>query len=289
MAYRLKAGHSAGKQLARIVRKEFEHAVGEMGDAEGRTEAVHDVRKRVKKIRAVLRLLRSPLGRDYRIHSRRLRTVAHRLSALRDADAAIEVMASVRRHYPALVTRTMFDAVRRGLTPRERGAVSRLRPTQIRRELRRSVAAVSRSVRRAADAAAIDAGLARGYSRARQALRCVKRAPEDLGFHAWRRRVKDHWYHLRLVEAVHPAARARVRLLQRLEKWLGDDHNLVLLRATLLEAPSRFGDEHATAIVLGCLEKYEATLRKRALKLGERLFAPKPRVFVRSLQRRGRR
>ena len=144
-------------------------------------------------------------------------------------------------------------------------------------------------VRRAADSAAIDAGLASGYSRARQALRSVKRAPEDLSFHAWRRRVKDHWYHLRLVEAVHPATRARIRLLKRLEKWLGDDHNLVMLRATLLEAPSRFGDERAMAIVLGCLEKYEATLRKQALEMGERLFAPKPRVFVQSLRGRERR
>jgi hypothetical protein len=49
---------------------------------------------------------------------------------------------------------------------------------------------------------------------------------------------------------------------------LGDDHNLVLLRTTILDAPGRYGDECATAVVLGCVEKYHATLRRRALKAG---------------------
>ena len=46
----------------------------------------------------------------------------------------------------------------------------------------------------------------------------------------------------------------------------------IILITTLLHTPSAFGDERATAIVLGCIAKYQATLRKRALKLGRRLF-----------------
>ena len=141
-----------------------------------------------------------------------------------------------------------------------------------------------RRVRRAADPAVVRSGVIQGYSRARKAMRSVKTTPEDAGFHAWRRHVKDHWYHVRLLEGVHPPVGTRVRLLNRLERWLGADHNLVLLRATLLSAPSTFGDERATAVVLGCIEKYQAALRRRALNLGGRLFAFKPRAFGKSIQ-----
>jgi CHAD domain-containing protein len=285
MAYRLKPGRSLGNELSRIVRKECERALRDMDRSTDKAEAVYDARKRVKKIRAILHLLRVPLGRDYREYNGALRTVAHQLSAPRDADAALEIMATIRRHYPKVVTRTILDAVRQGLTPKKRGAASRLRPGTIRRELRQAAKTMPRRIRKVADRPVVRAGLRRGYSRARQAMREVTATPEDVRFHAWRRRVKDHWYHLRLFEAVHPHLRTRMRLLEGLERWLGDDHNLVVLRATVLDAPSTFGDERTTAIVLGCIEKYHATLRKRSLMLGRRLFAPTPRAFGHSIRR----
>jgi hypothetical protein len=110
-------------------------------------------------------------------------------------------------------------------------------------------------------------------------MACVSTDPENRPFHTWRRRVKDHWYHMRLLEALTGRAQVRTRRLKQLETWLGDDHNLVMLRATILEAPARFGDERMTAVVLGCAAKYETTLRRRALKSGRQLFASTPSAF----------
>jgi CHAD domain-containing protein len=284
MAFRLKGGQPVSKQLSRIVRTEFERALDEIGDVKHDPEAVHDARKRVKKIRAVLHLLQSPLEDDYPALNRRLRGVAHQLSAPRDADAELEIMTAVRKHYPSLVTRTIVDGMRRGLGAKKRGTISRLHPARAQDDLRRSAKTLPRRIRRAADGAAVRAGVLRGYARARKAMRQVQTTPEDLGFHARRRRVKDHWYHVRLLEGVHRSARNRAAQLKRLETWLGDDHNLVLLRMTVLEDPSKFGDERATAVVLGCIEKYLASLRKRALTLGQRLFARKPDAFEKSIR-----
>jgi hypothetical protein len=284
VAYRLKPEGSASDQLSRIVRRELERAAGEMDEAGRRPKAVRDVRKRIKKIRAIVHLLRAPLGRAYRTYNRQLRAVAHRLGVSRDADAAIETMRVIHTHYPRLVTKQIFEAVRRGLTPKERDAALRLQPAAARRELRDAAKRMPHDVRRAAHTRTIHAGAVRGYSLARKALRDLQTTPEDVRFHLWRRRVKDHWYHVRLFERLRPRVRSRIRLLRQLEHWLGDDHNLVLLRATLLESPSRFGDEHAMAVVLGCVETYQGMLRKRALALGARLFAPKPRVFGKSIR-----
>jgi hypothetical protein len=72
--------------------------------------------------------------------------------------------------------------------------------------------------------------------------------------------------------------------LKRLETWLGDDHDLVLLRATILDAPRRFGTDQSTAQVLGSIARYQATLRGRALGLGERMFVHRARVFRKSVE-----
>jgi CHAD domain-containing protein len=289
MAYRLKSGRSIGKQLSRIVRKELARVIGEMDDAAHDPEGVFDARKRIKKIRAVLHLLRSPLARDFRIHDQALRNVAHHLAASRDADAAVEILAAVRKHYPAQMTRTIVAAVRRGLTRRKRGAESRLNPAQLRRNLRRSAPAIPQAVRRAADRTTVRDGVVDGYKRARRAMRDVRTVPADAGFHKWRRRVKDHWYHVRLLQRMRPSGRSRAARLKQLETWLGDDHNLVTLGATLLQTPSAFGDERTTTIVLGCIEKYQATLRKQALKLGARLFQQKGAAYARALSRHSKR
>ena len=111
------------------------------------------------------------------------------------------------------------------------------------------------------------------------------RDPEDAQFHTWRRRVKDHWYHMRLLDGFNPHSQIRMRRLKQLETWLGDDHDLVVLRATILEAPARFGDERMTAVVLGCMAKYQTTLRRRALKRGDQLFASTPTAFSAQIDR----
>jgi CHAD domain-containing protein len=290
MAYRLTRRKRTAQQLSRIVAREFGKALEELGGnaAAGGGDAVHEARKSVKKIRAVLRLLQASLGKDYRIENQRLRAIAHHLSFLRDVDATAEMLQSVRNHYPGQITPSIFAGVRRGLAARKRGAVTRLDPSRrllprTVRELRRLAHPTARRIRHAGGSAAIRAGILHGYRRARKALGSVRGHPEDGRFHTWRRRVKDHWYQVRLLDGLNAHARIRARRLKQLEAWLGDDHNLVLLRATVLKAPARFGDEEATTVVLGCITKYHTTLRRRALKLGDRLFAAKPRDFRRSI------
>ena len=289
MAYRLKRRKPIAEELSRVVAREFDKAIEQLSGGTPRAEAVHEVRKSVKKIRAVLRLLQNNLGKVYRTENRRLRTVGHQLSSLRDVDAMAETMKSVRDHYPRLLTLSTFAAVCRTLATLKRGTVRRLDPerllARVGRELQQGAGLTTRRIRRVRGCAAIRAGIASGYRRTRKAMASVHASPEDMRFHTWRRRVKDHWYHMRLLESFNLTARARSRGLKRLETWLGDDHNLVLLRTTILSAPARFGRDRANALALGCIAKYQTTLRKRALSLGDRLFANSPKVFRKSVAR----
>src|SRR5262249_35179787 len=155
-----------------------------------------------------------------------------------------------------------------------------------RRTLARSRRDFESSVRSAANGRAMRDGVGRGYRRARQAMRdAIAMRTDDVRLHVWRRRVKDHWYQMRLVEGFDGHVRARVRRLKRLQDWLGTYHNLVLLRAAILERPRRFGSARAVAAILGCIDKRQAALRRRSLRRGRRLFSPKPSSFRKQVGR----
>jgi CHAD domain-containing protein len=268
-----------------VVRREFRKAKDALSRPNPDEDAIHEARKSVKKIRSVLRLLHDDLGSDYPAQDRQLRTAAHCLSSLRDADATTETIRALHGRYSSVVTPSIARAVLRGLRGRKREALRR-GGRQVRRAvaaLRRSRMTIPKRIRDVARFPAVRAGLTRGYRRARTAMKPLGADSDATEFHAWRRRVKDHTYHVRLFEGIHASPRARAQRLRQLEDWLGDDHNQAVLRGIILASPDRFGDARAIAVVLGCITKHQAWLRRRALRLGHRMFSVKPAEFERSV------
>ena len=98
MPYRLSADTSASSEIKRILREECDAALQQVSDtpqADSET-AIHEARKSVKKLRALLRLISTHLPRRvYKRENSHLRDVGHRLSELRDADAVIEAFDKV--------------------------------------------------------------------------------------------------------------------------------------------------------------------------------------------------
>ena len=69
MGFRLKSGQAISSEVRRIVLRQLDLATSELksiGDPES-DEAIHDARRRVKKIRAVIRLVRPVLDKTYRV------------------------------------------------------------------------------------------------------------------------------------------------------------------------------------------------------------------------------
>jgi len=280
MAFVLKPHKSVTRQLRRLVARELRDALAALADPASAGTGVHEARKSVKKIRAVVRVLHDELGSRGR-DNQRLRQTAHRLSALRDADATGETLQQLHGRYPGVITAKIVREIARGLEGRKR----RVRASKRRAialatgELGRLSKSLPDRVRKAGRFKTVRRGVTRGWRRATRAMKGLDQSSDATQFHEWRRRVKDHWYQMRLLAARHPTARSRAATLKKLERWLGDDHNLSMLRAAILAAPDRFGDARTIDIVLGCIVKYQAWLRKRSLRLGHRMFARKAATF----------
>src|SRR4029079_1578813 len=102
MAFRLKQGASISNEVRGIGLKQLEAAISELhsvGDPQS-DDAVHDARRRVKKIRAIIRLGRPVLDKDSRAVDRDLSTVSRLLAPVADGRGIVETLKEIEHRYP---------------------------------------------------------------------------------------------------------------------------------------------------------------------------------------------
>ncbi len=279
MPLRLSTRKPIGEAIARAVGKEFDIAIAALAAPTDAGAAVLEARKRLKKIRALRRLVREfPAQEDPTDH--RLRDILRRLSSARDADARLDALRHLGRHYPTLITDKVAAEVIVALGP-ERQRVDVRVPHLVKRSLRQiqklrePLLADARQMRQPQHAVS---QLLDDYLKAQEATTLLTRESPALDFHAWRQRVKRHAYHLQLFEGTR-ARLKRTAQLKRLEDWLGQEHDLVVLRGALLARRRDRMDPRATALVLGASILLQTSLRRRAVALGRTLFADPPPRF----------
>src|SRR6056297_195459 len=93
MGYVLERDESVEDGVRRIAREQLDDAVDDLENLidDDPADAVHDVRKRCKKVRGLVRLVRPSLGEDtYRVANDTARDAGRHLSDLRDATALME-------------------------------------------------------------------------------------------------------------------------------------------------------------------------------------------------------
>lgn len=281
MSYRLKRSESLLAGGKRIAREQLGRAIREVQDEKlERHRRVHQVRKRCKKLRGLVRLLRPGLEADYEQENRAYRDAARTLSTLRDATGLIETFDMLRASVESL-GRGDFEPLRRRLLDRRR----RLAETKIDFDgklyevlgrLRVAKERIEDWTLEQEDAAVLEAGLAKTFGRGREAMRAAYGDPSTERFHEWRKRLKYHWYHLRLIEDVWPEVMgAHRKACKQLADVLGDEHDLAVFRETLLHDSHLAGETEEGRRLVGLVDRYRDRLRARALPLGERIFAEK--------------
>ncbi|MBW3542650.1 MAG: CHAD domain-containing protein [Planctomycetes bacterium] len=287
MSFRLTSGESVAEDVRRIAREQIDRAIREIEDERlDRREAVHQVRKRCKKLRGLVRLVRGVFD-GYARENAWYRDAARSLSHVRDAEAMVETFDGLL----AEAGGQQFSSIRQELVARrEKLATDEQELKQRLDEFRR----LMREGRERVDGWSLDAcgfdavaeGFTSTYARGRKTMKdaYTERTPE--AFHEWRKRVKYGWYHHRLLRGVCKAEmQARQSELARLSERLGDDHNLAVLRATLAADPESFGDAADLEMVLGLIDRTRQRLERRARPLGRRLFAEKPKAFLARIRR----
>jgi CHAD domain-containing protein len=291
MAFRLKAEKSVGKGVKRVVRCQLDKALARLRSKGGGDEAVHDARKSFKKVRAVLRLVRDEIGgKCYRRENRRFRDAARPLTEVRDAKALVEAVDRLAEQSPDGADDALLADVRKAIQA-DRRAVRRrvLRDKQ-------AIPAVVSEVKAARDRlpswsmphngwSALAGGIKRTYKGGRQALAAAGDDPTPEALHEWRKQAKYLWHQLQLLEPVWPGVVGELaHEVEALAEMLGDDHDLVVLRARLTAAPEEFGSQHRLEAFLALIDRRRGELAEEAFALGRRLYADGPKEFTSRLR-----
>lgn len=291
MAFRLERDESVSDGLRRVIREELKSAAELLAGSTKANpdEAIHEARKSVKKVRAVLRLTHPDSDGAPSRENARLRDIAGRLSEFRDDVAIIETFDDLKKTNKPGHAATGFRSVRASLARQLRDA----RSDDVAAVLHEAAGSLLESRKRmkawvALDLNGYDAlapGLENSYRRGRKALTKALRVRSPENLHHLRKRVKDHWYHVRLLEGIWSETMgAREKSLKDLETWLGEDHNLVVLTERLTAEPAKYGSKRDLESVLRSIRDWQTELRKKALPLAERVYEEKPGEFVRRIK-----
>ena len=286
MPYRLKDSNAVAEEIERIVTDQIDRAVDEIDDGTLDPHvAVHQVRKRCKKIRAVLRLARDPLGKDdtFAVENARYRDIARELSTLRDAEALIATHDALTTDLQNPDVLIECAAVRGRLTTRRRDLAEEAgnladKLQAARGKLLEGRARVPEWSWRVRNFQGLEPGLRLTYRRGRRAMDAAYRSLSDEDFHDWRKRVKYHWYACRLMRDIWPEMMdARRREAGELAELLGEDRDLGVYRTTLETETDWFGKNTSRDDILAAVDERRAGLRREATTLGRRLYAEKPK------------
>jgi CHAD domain-containing protein len=318
----LHAQEPVGEGLRRIALAQLDIAI-ESIDATSPHSAeqrVHEARKALKRMRAVLRLLEVELGADAYDHdSAVVRDAGRRLAPARDAAVLLSTLDGlIKRHPKQLGTRGGVRRLRAQLR-REREGAAALALAWAGRGgdvlddlvgLRARMAA--RQPLRMSTAASLEPAVARVYGKGRKRMRLAARGDgrsNGRKLHEWRKRVKDLRYVAEMLERAAPgngkrgghkrSAGKRVRAnsafvgrvarrADDLGELLGEEHDLDVLAERVRgdahdqRAPSTLGRGSRRAL-LKAIARRRRRLRKRALRGGARLYARRPKRFVRRM------
>ena len=288
MGFTLDPTLSIRRGLKAVVRQQLKRTEKRL--RQNRGDDVHEARKSVKKVRAVVALLQKAgtgsLGRD----ERRLRAAGRTLSIIRDADALIATFDRLRARYPKRLREHAHSIVRRRLVQAKRHVLEETAADQRLAQAADALHAVRRSAKRwnvpAIDARDLPHLIKASYKAARKAM---SRAQEEMApseLHRWRKRVKTLWYQMRVAAPLAPGLRDEIRRFKTLETWLGEAHNLSLLQMTI-------GDDRdlthrlpgAVREVMASSRDLEAALRRKAFALGKELMTQPSKSFARDLRR----
>jgi CHAD domain-containing protein len=289
MAFAFKPNQSVAKGVARIASKEMEDSLEMLGDQRpvSRDEAVHEVRKSFKKIRAVLRLVRPIIGeRCFQEENSVFRDAARPLTEVRDAQILIETIDNLRNHFHDRVRERSFHSIRQELVANHREIRKRVLDEP---DTFTTVAGVVRQALDRIDSwsdvndrwKSVGEGLEEVYQQARQAFHQADTDPTVENLHEWRKQAKYLRYQLELLEPTWPEQmKALAEQTDHLGELLGDDHDLAVLRQTLTGDPDRFGDEATREVLLALIDRRRAELEQEAKHLGQLLFQDRPSDFT---------
>ena len=288
MAFQFKKHESIHAGALRIAGEQLSSAIDQLQDSEN-PERVHEARKRIKKLRALLKLIRPQLGKAYRQLNVQFRDMGRELSLQRDCESMLEAAARLKtkglRKKQVRALTELQSHLQENLTQQKQLATNQRNPVaegSILAAFKTALADVEYWQLKTTDKSSQWDGFLNTYRSGRQSLRTVLKQPQDEALHAFRKQAKYHWYHLQLIA---PFFKKKLKTehgrAKQLVETLRDDHDLVLLSNYLNNHAAEFSTDLTPLHEL--IQKQRQKLQKEAFQLAREIYHSKPQLLLKTL------
>ena len=252
---------------------------------------VHEVRKTLKRIRAVLRLVRMEIGEEqYKQYNIHLRNTARKLAPLRDfavTKSTLKLVAVQSGH----AFKNEINTLSRELEADYIETANKLfKERNILGEVEDDILKVSELPKQLKleheDFRLFFGGLAQVYGRGRERLRQTLRDPSIQNFHDLRKRVKYLWHIHQILRRSWPRMfNLMSKTLEETSEKLGNEHDLAILSQYVTNRYESVQKIEEFNPLLHYIDALRETLRTDILSLAFYLYAEKPADFTRRMQK----
>ncbi|WP_108172100.1 CHAD domain-containing protein [Christiangramia gaetbulicola] len=253
-------------------------------------EAIHDIRKRFKKLRALARLVRDEMGEEnYKEINIYFRDLGREISDLRDLTAHIETLNVLRERYGNHLYVNFFNPIITQLEKERDKMENEFRSQNFFSEylpekLKHAQEDLIKWPVNSNDIQVILPSIQRVYERGQKALNNSYENPTTENFHEWRKRVKYLWYQTLLLQETWPqffeTMEAEIHLLA---DYLGNDHDLMVLQKKLNSEDIKLKDPQHLELMQAIIERYSQFLRSEAKTKGQLIYAESSEDFTKRI------
>jgi len=288
MGFRLKLREPLPDGLKRVFREQIESALELCRHpAKQRGVTVHEVRKHLKKLRAAMRLAVGEVGKNRHAREDRcVRKIGRLVSDLRDAQVRLQTLIQLRDKKPKHSGKNHFPHIEELLSLERESFSAAFAGWQKQAipQLERVEARLLKWPLEGLTWKQICGAVCKIYKRGQRGLAKTINDPDPENFHAWRKRVKDLWYQLRILQPLNRAVLTEMAHdADVLGELLGCEHDFAFLWARL---EKESGDEtlrDELAQLEKLIRKQRKRLRTNALELGRRFYAEPAKAFAKRI------
>lgn len=249
-------------------------------------EAIHDIRKRLKKLRALSRLVRDELGEEnYKSINIYFRDLGREISEFRDLTAHLETIELLNQRYGKYIYVNFFKTFEKQIEAERNEMEETLKSRNFFSDhlVEKLKKAQEELIHWPVESNKIDIilpSLQRVYKRGVKALKEAYKNPTPENFHEWRKRVKYLWYQTLLLQEIWPDFFDTLEAeIHQLADYLGDDHDLMVLKDKIARDDFSLKDKNKEELMLAMIHEYSEYLRENAKTKGELIYAESPKDF----------
>jgi CHAD domain-containing protein len=292
MSYQLENNETLSFGLKRIVLELIDKSVFNLAKGNGSfNEDVHDTRKNFKKIRTVVRLIKSDIGEEtFKQENIFYRDVGRTLSDLRDSTVLIHTFDKLLKTDELEMANFDFSVFRNFLVEKHKTIrTAKSKKSAVINSLSTDLLLARSRVfdwpLSGDDFKLIKKNLQSIYEQGRKYMYAVFSEAVKENVHEWRKRVKDLWYSMRILSNLWPEIMTPlVTLLGNLSDALGDANDLFLLKERIISNQSKFKDDQHTRELINFIDKRLIDLLRDARSIGRKIYSEDSKYFVGRMQ-----